>query len=111
MTPDDLRDFINYTAQRTGFTSSLIEKDYYCSLVLQILYKNEELKNLLLFKGGTLLAKGYFNFFRLSEDLDFSIVNSFCVNRNERKKIASIFKTIIPLILKGSSGFTMGTPI
>ncbi len=100
MSSDDLRDAIGYTAQRTGFTPSLIEKDYYCSLVLKILYEHDQLKNLLIFKGGTLLSKGFFNFFRLSEDLDFSISNSFCVNRSERKKIADIFKTAIPFVLK-----------
>jgi len=100
MTSDDLRDAISYTAQRTGFSPSLIEKDYYCSLVLKILYEHNQLKNLLIFKGGTLLSKGFFNFFRLSEDLDFSISNNFCTNRNERKKIADIFKTMIPLVLK-----------
>ena len=100
MTSDDLRDAISYTAQRTGFSSSLIEKDYYCSLVLKILYEHDQLKNLLIFKGGTLLSKGFFNFFRLSEDLDFSISNNFCVSRNERKKIADIFKTLIPIVLK-----------
>lgn len=100
MTTNDLRDAINYTAARTGFSANLVEKDYYCSLVLKILYENDQLKDLLIFKGGTLLSKGYFSFFRLSEDLDFSIKNSFCVNRNERKKIATIFKTVIPVILK-----------
>lgn len=100
MTSDDLRDSINYTAQRTGFPSAVIEKDYYCSLVLKILYENEQLKNIFVFKGGTLLSKRYLNFFRMSEDLDFSIINSFCINRNERKKIATIFKTLIPFILK-----------
>ena len=100
MTSDDLRDAISYTAQRTGFSSSLIEKDYYCSLILKILYEHDQLKNLLIFKGGTLLSKGFFNFFRLSEDLDFSISNNFCVSRNERKKIADIFKTLIPIVLK-----------
>ena len=100
MTPDELRDSIDYTSRLTGFNSFLIEKDYYCSLILKLLYENEELKNMLIFKGGTLLSKGYFDFFRLSEDLDFSIENSFCVNRGERKKISAIFKATIPAILK-----------
>lgn len=100
MTPDELRDSIDYTSRLTGFNSFLIEKDYYCSLILKLLYENEELKNMLIFKGGTLLSKGYFDFFRLSEDLDFSIENSFCVSRGERKKISEIFKATILAILK-----------
>lgn len=96
---EELRDAVNFTAQQTGFTSLMIEKDYYCSLVLKILYENKELKDILIFKGGTLLSKGYFDFFRMSEDLDFSVGNSFCANRSDRKKVAEIFKTTISSIL------------
>lgn len=95
-----LREALNYTSQQTGFSSSLIEKDYYCSLILKILYEEENLKKYLIFKGGTLLAKGYFEFFRMSEDLDFSVENSFCKERNDRRKIANYLRTTVPHILE-----------
>lgn len=100
MKPEHLREALNFTSQRTGFSSSLIEKDYYCSLILKILYDEENLKKYLIFKGGTLLAKGYFEFFRMSEDLDFSVENSFCKEKNSRKKTANYLRARVPLILE-----------
>jgi len=69
--PDRFREAINYTASITGFGSLLIEKDYYCSLVLQDLAAF--FRSGLVFKGGTCLSKVHLDFFRLSEDLDFVI--------------------------------------
>jgi len=67
---DWFRSAIAYTASRTGFPERLIEKDYYCSLVLAYLFERE--RNLV-FKGGTCLAKVHSGFYRMSEDLDFCI--------------------------------------
>jgi predicted nucleotidyltransferase component of viral defense system len=65
------RDALLHTASVTGFSERLIEKDYYCSILLK------DLCNLfgqgLVFKGGTCLSKVHLEFFRLSEDLDFGI--------------------------------------
>ncbi len=61
---------IRFTAAETGFIPRLIEKDYFCSVVLEDL---ATLNSPLTFKGGTLLAKVHSGFYRLSEDLDFSI--------------------------------------
>ena len=33
--PDLFREAVNYTAACTGFVARLIEKDYFCSIVLQ----------------------------------------------------------------------------
>ena len=69
--PQYFREALNFTAAKTGFGARLIEKDYFCSLILR------ELKPLfdrgLVFKGGTSLSKVYAGFHRLSEDLDFAI--------------------------------------
>ena len=65
------RDALTRTASDTGFSARLIEKDYYCSVLLKdlaVLYGQG-----LVFKGGTCLSKVHADFFRLSEDLDFSI--------------------------------------
>jgi predicted nucleotidyltransferase component of viral defense system len=71
---ENLRQFIeavNYTAARTGFGVRLIEKDYFCSIILREL--RPLFKGGLVFKGGTALSKVHAGFHRLSEDLDFSI--------------------------------------
>ena len=51
--PDIFREAIAYSEADKGFTSTLIEKDYYCSLVLQSFFNNE---TPLVFKGGTCLS-------------------------------------------------------
>lgn len=64
---DLFRAALTYTAAETTFQERLIEKDYYCTLLLSVLNSLSRL----VFKGGTCLAKVYANFYRLSEDLDF----------------------------------------
>lgn len=56
---------------QTGFPLRLLEKDYYLTIVLSQI--NDELSNDLIFKGGTCLNKVYHLYYRLSEDLDFSL--------------------------------------
>ena len=68
--PDIFREALAHSEAATGFTATLIEKDYYCSLILQYLFGRE---TSLVFKGGTCLSKIYADFYRLSEDLDFVI--------------------------------------
>jgi hypothetical protein len=45
---------IRFTAAETGFIPRLIEKDYFCSVLLEYLAAGSEA---LIFKGGTCLAK------------------------------------------------------
>ena len=85
---EDLKSFkdaIQYTEQQTGFSGRLIEKDYYCSVILSLLdAESPEI----FFKGGTLLNKVHAGFYRLSEDLDFTISVSHEAKRSERSKVA-----------------------
>ncbi len=62
------REAVNFTAARTGFGQRLIEKDYFCTVLLA--YLAEHGGGPLVFKGGTCLAKVHADFYRLSEDLD-----------------------------------------
>lgn len=80
--PDLFREHIRSTARRIGFRGELIEKDFYCSAVLSHLAG--PLREAVAFKGGTCLSKVYAQFYRLSEDLDFSISVSPDVSRGER---------------------------
>lgn len=55
---------------QTGFPLRLLEKDYYITVVLSGI---NELNDDLIFKGGTCLSKIYYSYYRLSEDLDFTL--------------------------------------
>jgi len=98
--PDIFRESVSYSEGLTGFTASLIEKDYYCSLILHHLFDRE---TTLVFKGGTCFAKVYADFYRLSEDLDLVIPVSVDTTRNQRhsrmdpmKKIFDELAAVVP---------------
>jgi predicted nucleotidyltransferase component of viral defense system len=99
---------IEYTAGRSGFKDTLIEKDYLCSMVLMFLYQTYQLP--LCFKGGTLLAKVHAGFYRLSEDLDFSIAIPINAKRKERSTLAKPCKLAINDISKHLP-FTLSKPL
>lgn len=65
------REAVLFTAGQTGLNATLIEKDYFCTILLQYLY--DQLDTPLIFRGGTCIGKVYTDFYRLSEDLDFLI--------------------------------------
>ncbi len=79
------REAVTFTAVQTGFESRLIEKDYFCSVVLQHLATEAPD---LVFKGGTCLAKIHTGFHRLSEDLDFTIPMPVDAGRAQRSRAA-----------------------
>jgi len=81
------RDALQYTQKLTGFTARLIEKDYYCSVILSLLYAESPE---IFFKGGTLLNKVHAGFYRLSEDLDFTISVSHEAKRSEQLRVSSV---------------------
>ncbi len=60
------------TSAQTGFPLRLIEKDYYLTIIISQI--NSGLSNNLVFKGGTCLNKIYYEYYRLSEDLDFTLM-------------------------------------
>lgn len=67
-------DEVKKAARNKGFPAGVVEKDYALTWLLYGVY-NSELKDVLVFKGGTALSKVYFpKFWRLSEDLDFTVV-------------------------------------
>ena len=89
---DFFREAILYTANMTGLNSQLVEKDYFCSVLLSFLYSDE---SSLVFKGGTCLSKVYGGFYRLSEDLDFMISTSSDSSRSLRRKTIEPLKKIV----------------
>ena len=98
--PDIFREALAYSEATTGFTATLIEKDYYCSLILQYFFDSD---TSLVFKGGTCLSKVYADFYRLSEDLDLIIPVAANTSRDKRradikpaKQIFEKLPTVVP---------------
>src|SRR3989338_10409570 len=67
---DEFLKVLERTSAQTGFPLFLLEKDYFITLILSGI---NTLNDNLIFKGGTCLSKIYFSYYRLSEDLDFSL--------------------------------------
>ena len=63
---------IQQKARKIGVRDQLIEKDYILSWILFGVSKHDELSKAIVFKGGTVLKKAYFEDYRFSEDLDFT---------------------------------------
>ncbi len=82
---------VKFTAAKSGFDTRLIEKDYFCSVLLEYLTADGSL----VFKGGTCLTKVYTDFCRLSEDLDFMIPTAEGASRSERSRAADPFKKMM----------------
>jgi predicted nucleotidyltransferase component of viral defense system len=89
---DFFREALLYTANMTGLNSQLVEKDYFCSVLLSFLYSDE---SSLVFKGGTCLSKVYGGFYRLSEDLDFMISTPSGSSRSFRRKTIEPLKETV----------------
>jgi len=71
-------------SKKKGFLLPLIEKDYYLTLIISRIH---ELSENLVFKGGPCLNKVYYAYYRLSEDLDFSmILPQYEATRGQRRR-------------------------
>lgn len=71
-TDEQRRQAFLLTAQKKGLPEPIIEKDWWVSQVLNIVF-DLEIANQLVFKGGTSLSKGWNLIERFSEDIDLAI--------------------------------------
>lgn len=71
---EKLDELIKKISNTTKFDIIMIEKDYYITLFFKELEKYEN--NWLVFKLWTCLNKVYFWYYRLSEDIDFSVTDT-----------------------------------
>lgn len=99
---------IQQIAQKTKVRDTQIEKDYVITWILTGIANNKSLRNCLAFKGGTVLKKFYFNDYRFSEDLDFTLTNSSLSNDNIIEAFNEMFTFVkdeanIPLTLSDFS--------
>ena len=72
---------IQKKARAVGVRDQQIEKDYILSWILQGIAFHDELSKAIVFKGGTVLKKVYFEDYRFSEDLDFTLLDDTISNR------------------------------
>ncbi len=98
---------VNFTAAHTGFSPRLIEKDYFCTVLLQYLATT----GVLVFKGGTCLAKVHAEFYRLSEDLDFVIPMPCDAARTERRRQTERLKKTVANVATKLEGFAVVEPL
>jgi hypothetical protein len=68
---------IRETAARRGLLPVMVEKDFWVSWTLAVLFAHPEFGKQLVFKGGTSLSKVFGVIERFSEDIDLSVSPSF----------------------------------
>ena len=96
---DEFIKILERTSAQTGFPLAMLEKDYYITLILSGI---NILSGKLIFKGGTCLNKTYYSYYRLSEDLDFSLeLPSGTVTRSMRRNTIKPIKDKIQPFAKG----------
>jgi predicted nucleotidyltransferase component of viral defense system len=103
------RSALSFSEAETGFNSRLIEKDYYCSLLLKDLQLAEGPE--FAFKGGTSLSKIHAKFYRLSEDLDFGISTPVDAPRRDRSKRVASLKSHLASITSRMPCFQIVDPL
>lgn len=103
------REAVNFTTAETAFAPRLIEKDYFCTVLLAHLAGAAD--DRLVFKGGTCLAKVHADFYRLSEDLDFVIAVPVTSTRSQRSKLAAGVKKAVALLPERLPGFRLIDPL
>lgn len=86
-----------------GLAQNVIEKDYMLGWLLAGISQHEELSASWTFKGGTCLKKCYFETYRFSEDLDFTLTNA---GHQDQDFLVSAFREIAGWIYD-SSGIEM----
>lgn len=92
------KEIIEQVADYNGRTVTVVEKDYYVTLILRLL--TEQLDQCV-FKGGTSLSKGFHVIDRFSEDIDITFKEH--IGESRRKKLKNV-------VLKGISE-TLEMPI
>jgi predicted nucleotidyltransferase component of viral defense system len=106
--PSLFREAVGFTAAEQRFLPRLVEKDYFCTLLLARLSAADRG---LVFKGGTCLAKVHARFYRLSEDLDFTIPVSASASRAERRTRSERLKAAVARLPGASGPFRIIEPL
>ena len=94
----DKREIID-AASDLGLNPHVIEKDYVLGWVLWGIYGHDKLAGNWLFKGGTCLKKCFFETYRFSEDLDFTLTDS---SHLDATFLKTVFAEIAELVYEES---------
>ena len=78
-------DLFNQLSALTGMQAQAIEKDAWVTLILRMLFTSD-VKDVLVFKGGTSLSKAYQLIERFSEDIDLAIDRTYLGFKGELTK-------------------------
>lgn len=103
------REALRFTAAQSGFTGRLIEKDYFCTVLLAFLAGAAS--DDLVFKGGTCLTKVHSELYRLSEDLDYTIPVPFGTSRSERSRRVEDMKAALSQVKQSVPAFRVVEPL
>lgn len=95
-----LKKEIEKIAEAQGVLKSTVDKDWVLGHFIDGIYAIPELREVLIFKGGTCLRKCYFPNYRFSEDLDFSCINSLAhqIPKNQLPKYEVVKKELADLL-------------
>ncbi|MGV0919907.1 nucleotidyl transferase AbiEii/AbiGii toxin family protein [Empedobacter falsenii] len=86
---------IMITAQEKRILPIYVEKDYWVTYVLKLIFTDSNLKSYTVFKGGTALSKCFDIIERFSEDIDLTILVKDGETDNElKRKIRAISKKV-----------------
>ncbi len=85
---------IQKKARTVGVRDQQIEKDYILSWILQGVAMHNKLAKAIVFKGGTVLKKVYFEDYRFSEDLDFTLLDDSILNQQIFDYFNEVFEYI-----------------
>ncbi len=85
---------IQKKARTEGVRDQQIEKDYVLSWILQGIAMHKALSKAIVFKGGTVLKKFYFEDYRFSEDLDFTLLDENISNQQIFKYFSEVFEYV-----------------
>ncbi|PWJ56611.1 hypothetical protein CLV98_111105 [Dyadobacter jejuensis] len=85
---------IQKKAREVGVRDQQIEKDYILSWILQGIAQHEQLSTTIIFKGGTALKQVYFEDYRFSEDLDFTLLDNDISNEHIFGWFSEVFEYI-----------------
>jgi uncharacterized protein len=86
---------IQNRARKGKVRDQQIEKDYILSWILQGVSQHQSLAKCIIFKGGTVLKKVYFEDYRFSEDLDFTLLDETVANDQIMAWFQEIFEYVL----------------
>ena len=91
-----MKEFIDEISKKLDFKrKDILEKEILIQNILHDLSKDNFFSKNLAFKGGTCLIKCYFDYYRFSEDIDFTWMDQSIFKDKSQKEIRRILSSII----------------